>query len=131
MWTTQERTSWGSRVNELLMAKRNISHGYEHVAVSVSGACSTAASGGLKLWALVQAEEQRREWERTKQELALTKRKLMESVRWTAQLQTMGLRLTRCGIQEELVLQLKTATRKLEETMRKRDKDVRAGDRPG
>ncbi|TMW68312.1 hypothetical protein Poli38472_005780 [Pythium oligandrum] len=50
------------------------------------------------------AEEQRREWERTREELHSTKRQLTE--------------------RDEEVLQLKTALRKLQETLRKRDKDL-------
>lgn len=79
----------GSRLHEKLMVKRS-SHGYDHVAVS----CSVSQMLGLcRQWtdalALAQTEEQRREWERTKQELVLTKRKLMESVRPIAALLAM------------------------------------------
>ncbi|KAL3660027.1 hypothetical protein V7S43_014951 [Phytophthora oleae] len=47
-----------------------------------------------------------REWENTKQELVLVKRQLTEK--------------------DALILQLKTASRRLQETLRKKDKDVRS-----
>ncbi|OWZ06166.1 hypothetical protein PHMEG_00021613, partial [Phytophthora megakarya] len=51
----------------------------------------------------IELEDGRREWENTKQELVLVKRQLTE--------------------RDALIVQLKTATRRLQETLRKKDKD--------
>ncbi|KAG3111290.1 hypothetical protein PI124_g8220 [Phytophthora idaei] len=54
----------------------------------------------------IELDDGRREWENTKQELVLVKRQLVEK--------------------DALILQLKTASRRLEETLRKKEKDLQA-----